>query len=227
MLYESFQVIKPSVIGGFENAALIARWAQHQGKMAVVSAAFESGLGLSAYIQFSCYLELQNADICKAMKSELVPSIAHGLGTYRWLEEDVTTDPLRIDRDPYSGFVEASVADANRVLQKFQINHNVICRNFTGEQVSIYELNIDTKGYSCFFKVYEVGQRTSVSRRFFLFSSFANLSYLDALFPLWDHNHYSYLGTIIFVISFFCQEKLIGLLIVNSGLLAKLYQQQE
>ncbi|XP_062163333.1 protein PHYLLO, chloroplastic isoform X1 [Alnus glutinosa] len=154
-------VIKPSVIGGFENAALLARWAQHQGKMAVVSAAFESGLGLSAYIQFSCYLELQNADICKAMKNELVPSIAHGLGTYRWLEEDVTTDPLRIDRDPYSGFVEASVADANRVLQKLQINHSVICRKFTGEQVSLYKLNIDTKGYSCFFKVHEVGQRTS------------------------------------------------------------------
>lgn len=136
--------------------------------MAVVSAAFESGLGLSAYIQFSCYLELQNADICKAMKNELVPSIAHGLGTYRWLEEDVTTDPLRIDRDPYSGFVEASVADANRVLQKLQINHSVICRKFTGEQVSLYKLNIDTKGYSCFFKVHEVGQRTSVSRRILL-----------------------------------------------------------
>ncbi|KAE8023066.1 hypothetical protein FH972_008818 [Carpinus fangiana] len=90
-----------------------------------------------------------------------VPSIAHGLGTYRWLEEDVTTDPLRIGRDPYSGFVEASVADANRVLQKLQINENVVCRKFTGEQVSIYELNIDVKDYSCFFKVREVGQRTS------------------------------------------------------------------
>jgi isochorismate synthase/2-succinyl-5-enolpyruvyl-6-hydroxy-3-cyclohexene-1-carboxylate synthase/2-succinyl-6-hydroxy-2,4-cyclohexadiene-1-carboxylate synthase/O-succinylbenzoate synthase len=200
LLYWSFQVIKPSVIGGFENAALLARWAQHQGKMAVVSATFESGLGLSAYIQFSCYLELQDADICKAMKSEPVPSIAHGLGTYRWLEEDVATDPLRIGRDPYSGFVEASVADANRVLQKLQINDNVICRKFTGEQVSIYELNIDAKDYSCFFKVREVGQRTSVSRRIlhhsctypFSLFVFCQLNVTRCSLMLWDHNHYSY-----------------------------------
>ena len=161
-----FQVIKPSVVGGFENASLVARWAQNQGKMAVVSAAYESGLGLSAYIQFSCYLELQNADICKVIKSEHVPSIAHGLGTYRWLEEDVTTDPLRIDRDPYSGFIEASVSDANRFLQKFQINHNTICSKLTGEQVNGYWLTVDTRGFSCFLKVYEVGERTNVSRIF-------------------------------------------------------------
>lgn len=43
-------VIKPSVVGGFENAALIARWAQQQGKMSVVSATFESSLGLPAYV---------------------------------------------------------------------------------------------------------------------------------------------------------------------------------
>ncbi|KAI8018871.1 hypothetical protein LOK49_LG04G00411 [Camellia lanceoleosa] len=54
-------VIKPSVVGGFENAALIARWAQQQGKMSVVKATFESSLGLSAYVQFSYYLELQKA----------------------------------------------------------------------------------------------------------------------------------------------------------------------
>ena len=161
-----FQVIKPSVVGGFENASLVARWAQNQGKMAVVSAAYESGLGLSAYIQFSCYLELQNADICQVIKSEHVPSIAHGLGTYRWLEEDVTTDPLRIDRDPYSGFIEASVSDANRFLQKFQINHNTICSKLTGEQVNGYWLTVDTRGFSCFLKVYEVGERTNVSRIF-------------------------------------------------------------
>ena len=162
-----FQVIKPSVIGGFENAALVARWAQNQGKMAVVSAAFESGLGLSAYIQFSCYIELQNADICKVIKSELVPSIAHGLGTYRWLEEDVATDPLRVGRDPNSGFIEASVSDANQYLQRFQINHNSICSKLTGEQVSRYQLTVDTKNFSCFLKVYEVGQRTNVSRRIY------------------------------------------------------------
>ncbi|KAE8667675.1 Menaquinone biosynthesis protein, putative isoform 2 [Hibiscus syriacus] len=90
-------VIKPTVIGGFERAAIIARWAQRQGKLAVVSAAFESGLALSAYIVFSCYLDWQNADTCKLMNNNLVPSVAHGLGTFRWLEEDVTTDLLGIE----------------------------------------------------------------------------------------------------------------------------------
>lgn len=47
-------------MGGFENAALIARWAQQHGKMAVISAAYESGLGLSAYILFASYLEMKN-----------------------------------------------------------------------------------------------------------------------------------------------------------------------
>lgn len=47
-----FQVIKPSVVGGFGNTAIIAQWAQQHQKMAVVSAAFESGLGLSAYSVF-------------------------------------------------------------------------------------------------------------------------------------------------------------------------------
>ncbi|XP_038893380.1 protein PHYLLO, chloroplastic isoform X5 [Benincasa hispida] len=154
-------VIKPSVIGGFENAALVARWAQQHGKMAVVSAAFESGVGLSGYIHLSCYLELQNAEVRKLMNIQPAPSIAHGLGTYRWLEEDVTLDPLRISRDPHSGIVEASVAEANRLLKGFQINQKFVCKKFTEEQVCRYKLSVDSKGFSYSTKVLEVGQRTN------------------------------------------------------------------
>ncbi|KDP31426.1 hypothetical protein JCGZ_11802 [Jatropha curcas] len=152
-------VIKPSVVGGFERAAFIAQWAHQQGKMAVVSAAFESGLGLSAYIQFSYYLELQSADLCRVMNYKLWPSVAHGLGTYKWLKEDVTTKPLGIHPDPCSGFVGASVADAIQLLQKFQVNHNVIQRTFTGEQVYRYHLAVNLKDFSSSIKVYEVGQK--------------------------------------------------------------------
>lgn len=161
-----FQVIKPSVVGGFENAAIIAQWAQQHQKMAVVSSAFESSLGLSAYIQFSCYLNQKNSEICTMMKYPLASSIAHGLGTYRWLKEDVTTTPLKISRNPHSGFVEASVADADQVLQQFQINGNIILRSFTGEQVCIYQLPVDSKGLSCSIKVQEIGQRYNVSKNF-------------------------------------------------------------
>ncbi|XP_061990446.1 protein PHYLLO, chloroplastic isoform X1 [Rosa rugosa] len=151
-------VIKPSVVGGFENAAIIAQWAQQHQKMAVVSAAFESSLGLSAYIQFSCYLNQMNSEICTMMNYPLASSIAHGLGTYRWLKEDLTTTPLKINRNPRSGFVEASVADSDRVLQQFQINGNIIRRKFTGEQVCIYQLPLDSKGLSCSIKIQEIGQ---------------------------------------------------------------------
>ncbi|XP_059655618.1 protein PHYLLO, chloroplastic isoform X4 [Cornus florida] len=154
-------VIKPSVVGGFENAALIARWAQQQGKMAVVSAAFESGLSLSTYIQFSTFLELQNTDICRIMNKEQgsYPPIAHGLGTYRWLKEDLTTEPLNISRSPHGGFVEASVLDADKLLRKFQLNRNAnaILRTVTGEQVHKYQLKVASNGFSFSVNVQEIG----------------------------------------------------------------------
>ena len=134
--------------------------------MAVVSAAFESGVGLSGYIHLSCYLELQNAEIRKLMDIQPAPSIAHGLGTFRWLDEDVTVNPLRIGRDPHSGIIEASVAEANRLLKSFQINQKFVCRKFTEEQVRRYKLTVDSKGFSYLIKVLEVGQRTNVSKSF-------------------------------------------------------------
>ncbi|KAK2976386.1 hypothetical protein RJ640_008096 [Escallonia rubra] len=151
-------VIKPSVVGGFENAALIARWAQQHGKMAVVSAAFESGLGLSAYIQFSCYLGLQSADVCKVMNKEPALSIAHGLGTYRWFKEDVTAEPLSIHRNPYSGFMEASVADAGRLLRNFEFNDNCIIRSNIRAQVFNYQLVVELEDFAISINVQEIGQ---------------------------------------------------------------------
>lgn len=155
-------VIKPTVIGGFEKAAMIAQWAHIQGKMAVISAAFESGLALSAYILFSCYLDLQNADTCKLMNYSPASSVAHGFGTYRWLEEDITTDPLGIGRNPSTGFIEASVADATHLLHKFQMNHNFIHRTFTGEKVLGYLLDLDSNDFSFSVNVQEIGQRNNV-----------------------------------------------------------------
>ncbi|MBA0828474.1 hypothetical protein Goarm_013146 [Gossypium armourianum] len=161
-------VIKPTVIGGFEKAAMIAQWAHIQGKMAIISAAFESGLALSAYILFSCYLDLQNADTCKLMNNSPASSVAHGLGTYRWLEEDITTDPLGIGRNPSTGFIEASVADATHLLHKFQMNHNFIHRTFTGEKVLGYHLDLDSNDFSFSVNVQEIGQRNNGSTILFL-----------------------------------------------------------
>lgn len=108
-------------MGGFENAALIARWAQQHGKMAVISAAYESGLGLSAYILFASYLEMENVKTFRERKLGMAPVVAHGLGTYKWLDEDVMMNSLGISRSPYSGFVEGSVAEAGKNLKDVKI----------------------------------------------------------------------------------------------------------
>ncbi|XP_065879910.1 protein PHYLLO, chloroplastic isoform X2 [Euphorbia lathyris] len=161
-------VIKPSVVGGFERAALIAKWAHHQGKMAVVSAAFESTLGLSTYIQFSHYLDLQNAHLCKVMSRKLQPAVAHGLGTYRWLKQDVTTIPLGIRYFPCTGFLGASVTDAIHLLRSFQINQNVIRRTSTEEHVCTYHLAVNLKELSCSIKVHDIGPKSDNNVLIFL-----------------------------------------------------------
>ncbi|KAK4410396.1 protein PHYLLO, chloroplastic [Sesamum angolense] len=161
-------VIKPSVIGGFENAALVARWAQQHRKMTIVSAAFESSLGLSSYIQFARYLDLQNAEMQKLMNKEPELCVAHGFGTYKWFKEDVMVEPLNIRYNPSHSSIEADAADAGRLLQKCQINSDVIVRTFTHEQVREYQLAVETEGVSFSTNVLETGESIDGSTMVFL-----------------------------------------------------------
>lgn len=96
------------------------------------------------------------------MNKEPAFSVAHGLGTYRWFREDVTTEPLSIRRNPCSGFMEASVVDAGQLLLNFQVNQNSIIQNVTGEQVRNYQLTIDLEGFSISINVQETGADTNV-----------------------------------------------------------------
>lgn len=157
-----FQVIKPGVIGGFENAALVARWAQQHGKMTVLSAAFESALGLSAYIQFACYLDMQNAEMQKLMNKEPQSPTAHGFGTYRWFKEEVTVDPLNIHYNPEHGFIEADAVDAGHFLQKCRINPEAVIRTSVQDQVKEYQIAVDTEDASFSINVYEIGESNDV-----------------------------------------------------------------
>ncbi|KAK4430131.1 protein PHYLLO, chloroplastic [Sesamum alatum] len=161
-------VIKPGVIGGFENAALVARWAQQHQKITVVSAAFESSLGLSTYIQFARYLDLQNAEMQKLMKKEPELRVAHGFGTYKWFKEDVMVEPLNIRYNPAHHSIEADAADAGRLLQKCQINPDVIVKTFTHEQVREYQLAVETEGFSFSTNVLETGESIDGSTVVFL-----------------------------------------------------------
>lgn len=195
-----FQVIKPSVVGGFENSALLAQWAQQHGKMAVISSTFESGLGLSAYIHLSCYLEMKNMETSKLMNKKMGPPVAHGLGTYRWLKEDVTTTPLRISCNPRSGFVEASVANANKLLQPFQINCHIILGEYTGEEVRRYQLPVDLNGISYCIKVLEIGEISHVSKTYTLLSiCFVFIFYVFVYVCVWCVTHLHSFLTICFL----------------------------
>ncbi|PIA57589.1 hypothetical protein AQUCO_00600361v1 [Aquilegia coerulea] len=151
-------VIKPSVVGGFENATLIAKWAQKHDKLAVVSSAFESSLSLYAYIQFSYYLERQNAHRCKVISKEPGEPVAHGLGTYRWLKEDVTTESFRICNHPNSEVVEASIEDTSQHLLNFKIDPKVILRSYTGGHSRRYQMVVDYENFSSSLDVLEVGK---------------------------------------------------------------------
>lgn len=155
-------------MGGFENAALIARWAQQNGKMAVISAAYESGLGLSAYILFASYLEMENVNASTEQKQGTTPFVAHGLGTYRWLSEDVMMNTLGIFRSPHSGFVEGFAADASKNLKDVKINSDVIVRTSKGVPVRRYELRVDIDGFSHFIRIHDVGQNAEVSLMLFV-----------------------------------------------------------
>lgn len=138
---------------------MVARWAQQHEKMSVVSAAFETAVGLSAYIQFAHYLDLQNADICRLMSRKPDLSIAHGLGTYRWFKEDVTVEPLNIS-------AAASVADAGRFLQQCQINPNMVVKASAQAQVRKYPLTVNADNVSFSLNILEIGKSIDVSIKY-------------------------------------------------------------
>lgn len=164
------QVIKPSVIGGFENAATVAKWAQLHKKIAIVSSAFESSVSLSAYIQFAYYLERQNAAVCKIEGRELNAAMAHGLGTYHWLKEDVTSSGIDICMSSDRYRLVASVEKAQNFLKLVQINKANILKSYSEEQTSAYQTEVDGEFFSCSFKFLKAGQNINVRIYALLFS---------------------------------------------------------
>ncbi|VFQ78024.1 unnamed protein product [Cuscuta campestris] len=151
-------VIKPSAIGGFENAALVARWAQQLGKNAVISATYETSLGLAAYVQFSHFIDLQNLDILRLTNKKERPSIPHGLGTYKWFREDVSTRKLVTCRNPTNGCMGSPVADADRLIKGFQFNKTAVVRSSTNANIHMYQLETDLDNVSISINVYDTGE---------------------------------------------------------------------
>ncbi|XP_031479416.1 protein PHYLLO, chloroplastic isoform X2 [Nymphaea colorata] len=152
-------VIKPSYIGGFENSSLIAEWAEQHGKMAVISGAFESSISLSAYVQFAFYIDWKRMEYHKMRDMGPAPAVAHGLGTYQWLQEDVIIKPLKFALHPHGNSVEASVEDAKHVFHNFQINHDRVRRSYAQGKINSYSLTAKVKDLLYSLQVLDTGKR--------------------------------------------------------------------
>lgn len=73
-------VIKPTVVGGLTAALRLSAQAREIGAQAVISATFETSVGLAALTEIAC-----------ATGPILPPQ---GLGTWRWLADDIVTERL-------------------------------------------------------------------------------------------------------------------------------------
>uniref|UniRef100_A0A0D9VHL4 Mandelate racemase/muconate lactonizing enzyme C-terminal domain-containing protein n=1 Tax=Leersia perrieri TaxID=77586 RepID=A0A0D9VHL4_9ORYZ len=154
-------VIKPSVVGGFENAAYIAKWAHMHDKMAVISSAYESSVGLAGYIQFAHYVDKQNAIISRIKSKGSCGTVAHGLGTYQWLREDVSEQKLKIHAPPLGDGIRASAEDAHGYLQHLSINNKKIERTYSEENLRSYFIQVDWDKFSYHVKLQEAGDCTN------------------------------------------------------------------
>lgn len=126
-------VIKPSSVGGFERAALIAKWAQRHGMVAVISAAFESSLSLAAYAQLAAFVDKRRLESITASeldekdqyKQSMIPAVAHGLGTYMWLENDVVNNKRFTVKHTCDG-AEVFIKDAADIFHDLTLNKDLV-----------------------------------------------------------------------------------------------------
>lgn len=112
------------------------------------------------YIQFAYYLEQQRTEVSRWNDLELAQSTVHGLGTYRWLKEDVTTEPLNVCIHANG---EASVEDASFLVQNFKMKPEAVQRSYCNEQVLTYNLTVDYGDFFCTFRVRDAGSNINVS----------------------------------------------------------------
>ncbi|KAH9297375.1 hypothetical protein KI387_029057, partial [Taxus chinensis] len=149
-------VMKPSRLGGFERVALIAKWANKHGKMAVVSAAFESSVSLAVYAQFACFIDNRNMGVRTSDKPE-TPVIAHGLGTYSWLCDDVMKKRLQFQVYPKGDRIEVDVKDAATILQTMVVNPDTVKPGCVIPNIKSYKLTVLYKETRFSFHVMDTG----------------------------------------------------------------------
>ena len=101
-------VIKPGLVGGIKRLSEVYSWMNNWSIMPIVTSAFESGLGLSLWAQL---LSLRDEN-----------DMAHGLGTFACLKEDLLTPPFRAFR----GQIDIEQVEKN--LSAFRIKESAVCQ---------------------------------------------------------------------------------------------------
>lgn len=143
--------------------------------MAIVSSAYESSLSLSTYVQFSYFLHIQYENISKTRNKHFHDEFAHGLGTYKWIKEDIIDQGLINNVLKIGGKMRASVKDAQNIIERFSWDSKRILSRFCkNEEIGCYSVKIDEGGLSCCFRVKEAGLHTNV--RNFLIPSFYEIT---------------------------------------------------
>ncbi|HEG44655.1 MAG TPA: o-succinylbenzoate synthase [Phycisphaerales bacterium] len=75
-------ILKPSLLGGFDRTAEFIRFAKENGIKPVISCTFQSSLTLCSFALFAAKMGLSD--------------IAHGIGTFEWLGDDLLVDPVSV-----------------------------------------------------------------------------------------------------------------------------------
>lgn len=137
--------------------------------MTIVSSAYESSLTLSMYVQFAYFLHIQYENVCKRRNKCSHDGIAHGLGTYKWIKEDIMDQGLKVCVPQNGGKMRASLKDAQNIIDKFSWgSERVLPRFCNNEEIGCYSVHVDgDAGLSSCFRVKEAGLHTNV--RIFLY----------------------------------------------------------
>lgn len=120
-------VIKPGRVGGFERAASLAAWAHSRGMVAVISSAFETSIGLSAYAHLAAYVDESLSQTFTSVQQQSLQNrtVAHGLGTYTWLDGDILKSrKFEVSRDNRG--IVVPLANASNSRNDFDFNEKFV-----------------------------------------------------------------------------------------------------
>lgn len=144
-------VIKPSRVGGLERAAAIAEWAHSRGRVAVISSAFETSIGLYSYAHLAAYVDHRRFQTITTIppQSPQPATTAHGLGTYMWLGGDVIQNKRFDVTSLNDGGIVAPLGRVIDTRRTHHLNDKFVVPDSTGWDLESYSVNV-TSGNTAF-----------------------------------------------------------------------------